>query len=409
MKRLAVLAGIALALPLTAAAKTAPPLLGIVGNKIMTQQLVRFDAATLRPAGATVPLAAHRYGWSLSPDGARVALGSSGVACARTGTTLRLVDVNRMHSLGDLQIAASGPVQASAWLSPRRVVAVVGPGRCGSAKHTRVVAVDVDTGHVVTRTWVRGNLINTARAPGKLVLFFAPPGKIGSVRLVVVGADGVVHQKLLEGVAAGQRVVNGHAVVVATPGLAVDPVGGRAFVLTNWDGVTEVDLRTLRVGYHPLTERSLAKSMNGSEREALWLGNGLLALTGSDLVKLSTIPAGLKIVDTRTWKSRTVDSKVSRVELAGGVLLADGSSFDRDGGRTTSTFTGLIAYSRTGRELYRVFEGAPIGRTAVIAGRGYATVGGMTYKNRTTEFDLATGKIGRSLDQPLWELLLPTG
>jgi hypothetical protein len=53
-----------------------------------------------------------------------------------------------------------------------------------------------------------------------------------------------------------------------------------------------------------------------------------------------------------------------------------------------------------------VFENMPIGRVAVIGGQGYATVGGMTYKNRTVSFDLATGRIGRSLDQPLWELLL---
>jgi hypothetical protein len=415
VKRLAVLAGLALALPLAARAAPDPPLLGIVGSKILTQQLVQFDAGTLRPFGPTVALAAHRYGWSFSPDRRQIVLGGNPTTCARP-TTLRLVDVTRMETLADVPIAASGPVRATAWLDASHVLAVVGAGPCASASQTRLVDVDLPGRRIVARTWVRGNLMTVAHAPGKLVLLLAPPGKIGSAKLAVVDASGQVRQKTLGGVSAGQRIPNGRYVAqTSSPGLAIDPAGGRALLVSGWDGVTDVDLRTLRVNYHPLSERTLAKSMNGSERSALWLGNGLLAVTGSDSVTrttdshpdVSTMPAGLKIVDTRTWTSRTLDPQVSSVRLAGGIMLAQGSSYAYDGSHTTSTFLGLVAYSRAGHELYRLFEGLPVGRTAVIAGRGYATVGGPTYRNRTVSFDLATGKIGRSLDQPLWELLLP--
>jgi hypothetical protein len=281
-----------------------------------------------------------------------------------------------------------------------------------------VVTVDAGSGRVVARAWLRGYLISTARAPGRLVLLLGSRSKIGAARIAVVDAAGTVREKTLEAVAAGQRSAGaGPGSRVATPGLAADPAG-RAFVVSGWDGITEVDLETMRVGYHPIDERRIAKgSASGSERAAVWLGNGLLAVAGSETLNreardgartISTKPAGLRIVDTRTWRYRALDPDVSVIQPAGGKLIAHGSSYAYEGRSATSTFTGLIAYSRGGRELYRIFEGAPIGRVSAIGGRGYATVGGTTYKNRTVSFDLAAGRVGRAFDRPLWELLLET-
>jgi hypothetical protein len=101
-----------------------------------------------------------------------------------------------------------------------------------------------------------------------------------------------------------------------------------------------------------------------------------------------------------------VDPQISSVRPAGAVLLAQGSTYAYDGSHTTETRTGLIAYSRAGHELYRVFENLPVGMAVAIAGRGYATVGGPEYRNHTVAFDLATGVVGRTVAQPLWELLL---
>ena len=101
---------------------------------------------------------------------------------------------------------------------------------------------------------------------------------------------------------------------------------------------------------------------------------------------LATTPAGLRIVDTRDRTFRVLDPQASSMQLAGGRLFAG---------------PGLVAYSRRGRELYRLFAGETVGRVAAIGGRGYATVGG-----RTASFDLATGAPGPTVARPLWELLL---
>ena len=407
MKRLAVLAGFALVLCAEGSAASSRPVFAIVGKKISTQQLVRVDAGTLRPLGQGLLLAGQRYGRSFSADGRLLALGSGDMRCGKLRTTLRIADVLQMKTVGQFEIADSGPVQASAWLARNRLAAVVGPGRCGSATQTRAVVVDPVTGRVVARTWIRGNVIASGRAPGALVLLLEPPQGLGSARVVVVSADGRVRQKVLEGVPAGTPRYP-FRTPVSTPGLAVDGTAMHAFVVTGADrmGVTEVDLRTMRVAYHRLTERTLAKGVTGSQRQAVWLGGGLLAVTGIDTFPPGVVPAGLRVVDTRAWRSRTIDRDVSHIDLAGNLILAEGGSYSVVDG---SSFTGLIAFSRSGRERYRIFDGLPVSHAAVIAGRGYATVGGTTYKNRTIEFDLVSGKVGRSLDQPLWELVLPTG
>jgi hypothetical protein len=306
-------------------------------------------------------------------------------------------------------------VNATAWLDPAHVAAVVGPSPCVAPTQTRVVTLDTRSRRVVATSWLGGSVTNSVEAPGRLVLLLAPRGKIGAARLAVVDAAGHVRQKVLEAIPAGTRIANGRYVAEASkPGLAVDAAGGRAYVVPGRDEVAVVDLRTMRVDYHRLSERRVAKGTNGSERSALWLGNGRLAITGSDSINrttdghpdVGTTPAGLRIVDTRDWTFRTLEPQVSSVRLAGRFLLAQGSSYAYDGSRTTSTSTGVIAYSLTGRELYRLFDGLPVGRAVAIAGRGYATVGGATYENRTVSFDLATGTIGRTLTQPLWELLI---
>ena len=167
--------------------------------------------------------------------------------------------------------------------------------------------------------------------------------------------------------------------------------------------MTEIDLKTLRVNTHrspSAASRRGARAAPSGRRCGSGTGSSQSPAAtpptarSTAIGRSSTTPAGLRIVDTRTWRSRALDPQVSSVQLAGGLLLASGSTYAYDGKASTSTFTGLIAYSRAGHELYRVFDGLPIGRVAAIGGSGYATVGGATYKNRTVAFDLATGQIG---------------
>ena len=83
MHRLPILTAVALAavVAVPAAAPKGPVLIGTVGNRVLYQQLARFDATTLQPLPGRVPLAAHRSGLSFSPDHATLVLGDDNESC----------------------------------------------------------------------------------------------------------------------------------------------------------------------------------------------------------------------------------------------------------------------------------------------------------------------------------------
>src|SRR5919199_999781 len=153
-------------------------------------------------------------------------------------------------------------------------------------------------------------------------------------RLDVVAADGSVRSVGLDRVRAGSSwPPEGFDTPIGTtrqPALAVDPEGNRAFVIQPDGPAAEIDLRTLAVSYHDLSApRSLlarldgwltptarAKGLNGPQWRGLWLGDGLLAVTGTEETAStdannqlvgSAAPAGLAIVDTRDWTIRMLD------------------------------------------------------------------------------------------------------
>jgi hypothetical protein len=147
------------------------------------------------------------------------------------------------------------------------------------------------------------------------------------------------------------------------PGLAVDRSGDRAFVVQADAPVAEVDLATFEVRSHAL-EPGAADAVQGPTRHALWLGRGMLAITGSDARRRGETPAGLTLVDTRTWESRMVHARTSDAAFASGTLLA--YSF-------TSSGSGLTGYSVRGRRRFhlygrdRIAGVQALGRRALVA------------------------------------------
>ena len=70
---------------------------------------------------------------------------------------------------------------------------------------------------------------------------------------------------------------------MASPGLAVDPVAGRAYVAGQAGLVAEVDLQTAAVSYRDGRRPAAAtKIVSGRHRQAVALGDGRLAVTGVD-------------------------------------------------------------------------------------------------------------------------------
>jgi len=127
-----------------------------------------------------------------------------------------------------------------------------------------------------------------------------------------------------------------------------------------------LSLASLEVTYHRL-ERSAspwqrlvrwwappaeAKVISGPSRNALWLGDGQLAVTGYDGSAKGhhrEIPSGLELIDTANWTVRRVDRHSSSAMLAAGRLLAFGTAFGTGPDGANQGF-GLTLYGPADRQ-----------------------------------------------------------
>ena len=115
----------------------------------------------------------------------------------------------------------------------------------------------------------------------------------------------------------------------ASPSIA--PVGAHSSSAPDFT-VAAVDLDTLAVAYHAPSARTLAKSITGPSRQAAWLGNDTLAVSGFDYKgSHDGEPVGLRLVDTRDWSVRMVDAGVGRFGVGEGSLVAGEKVFGFDG------------------------------------------------------------------------------
>jgi hypothetical protein len=327
--------------------------------------LVRVDRNTLRPlTEPRVPLAGEPLGWSFAPDRSRLAIGST-----QRGAKLRLIDLRAMRALGDVRVARRGSGVATTWTGPTRVLAVVvTPGCCG-AGDTIVAAVDAARRRVIWRKKLGGSLQAGERLRRGLLLVLGPRRRsVGPSRVVRVGSRGDIRSEplpeILSGIAPSRS-----ATQVWDPGLAVDSSRRRAFVVQAQAPLAEVDVRTLQVRWHPLEPLTgAADGMVGPTRHALWLGHGLLAVTGVDSrfspgdhahgVRGWQTPAGLTLVDTRRWRARTIDPRTTDAQLVAGTVLA--SSFLVDSPVRAGRGSGLTGYSIEGRRKFHLFGKAPL-------------------------------------------------
>lgn len=206
----------------------------------------------------------------------------------------------------------------------------------------------------------------------------------------------------------------------------------RAFVVRAGAPVAEIDLQTLHVRYHSLSEpisflgrlhdwlepEAEAKTIAGPARQAFWLGNGLLAVTGSDN-HATTGPggeqqwetaAGLKLIDTRNWSIRTLHSNANRATLVDDMLLVTGLVWDSRSRRFAGA--GLTAYSLDGARRYHLYGDEPISGVQPVGSR--IIVGGAagsTLFHRGALLDASSGRQIRRVtlnvtllvgDQPFW-------
>jgi hypothetical protein len=208
--------------------------------------LLKLDPRTLEPLpGRPVPRGGLFFrAWSLSRDHSKLVFGPE-PGPAR----LRFVNLERMHLFADdLRLAPRRVVVAAAWPATRPALAVT-EGSCCPLEATLHV-VDPVAGRVVARRRLHGSIQGIARFRNGLVLLLGPGRSVGASRLAVIDARGGVRSVSLPRTRTG----HGGPGEERYPGLALDPVQGRAFVVGAGEPVAEVDLDSMRVSYHDLSE-----------------------------------------------------------------------------------------------------------------------------------------------------------
>jgi hypothetical protein len=157
--------------------------------------------------------------------------------------------------------------------------------------------------------------------------------------VVVVNDNGSMRSVTLAGIRAGihwHRVRGVQVGDISQPGLTADPDGHRAYVVSAANLVAEVDLSTLSVTYHRLASTSarqltrVEKSLNGPTRYAAWLGDGRMAVAGTNAtkrvsrnksVKETWSPAGVAVINADAWHSRMIDAAANGFVVADGALV----------------------------------------------------------------------------------------
>jgi hypothetical protein len=371
--------------PVTAGHPQSPArLLGI--SWVHWGSLARFDPLTLRVLpGQRVRLEGAPTSWSYSPDRKKLALGFE-------GARVQILDVRRMRKLKSTVVRRilGLNVEALAWLRPRRILGVDAAG---------FFVFDPVARRVVRRPVVLWRPVRLTVTRDALVVLLANPTSLEPVRLAVVSPDGRVRTVTLARILGGTKEPEDDNQLPQRwePALAVDAAGRHAFAIGADSSVAEVDLRTLTVEYHSLNDRvSLVKRFhNWLEPEAVAKGplgglrlhaelvNGILAVAGEN----GSGPAGLRVIDTSSWTTRTIEPRATGFVFAGSSLVTfQGALYDPadpKGG------IGLKGYSVDGRPLFHLFGDRPIFSVPAVGGRAWVHTGDGAFK----AVDLATGAI----------------
>jgi hypothetical protein len=365
-------------------------------------ELVRLDRRTLAPASKRRLLLGKSLGaWARSPDGKRLAIG--------VGETLglRIVDTDKLRRLGRVG-TRNGQIRAMAWLTPNRIV---------GAEETGIFVVDPVARRLVSARATAGHVVGVGRIRSALVLLLAPDDGIGTATLALLGADGAYRTVELRRIRAGSTYPNDSEQPPGEsrhPGLAVDPSGGRAFVVGGGEPVAEIDLGSLAVSYHepsrPISlfgrlrnwfePKAEAKGpLLGSSRTALWLGNGKLAVTGSDgrpgRDGVVTHAAGLTLVDTRNWSVETVQRDATTATVAAGTLLAYAVGYPELSG------IGLRGYELDGDQRFHLFGFRGVSVLERLDERVFVDDGAFTHA-----VDARRGRVVRRVTRNLPQLLV---
>jgi hypothetical protein len=402
-------------------ARVGGPLVGVVSSANMATELARLDPRTLRPLpGSRLKLEGTWPMLAVAPDRSMAVLGSE-------AGDLTVVDLVHLRRLGTVRAGVPGEATFGwSWVGPSRLLLI---GTSGEAD-TEVLAVDVSAHRVVRRQRFDGVVQGYARLPHGLALLVTPANAIGRARLVVSDAGADLRMVTLAEINAGFKQLDdtdgsGPRMEQAVPGIAADPAGRRVYVVPGGAPLAEVDLASLEVTYHRL-ERSEsplqrlarwwappaeAKIISGPSRNALWLGDGQLAVTGyngSAKGHHLEIPSGLELIDTANWTARQVDRHSSSAMLAAGRLLVFGTAFGTGQDGANQGY-GLTLYGPGDRQPVHRFGAKQVGWIQVNGDLAYVQLMDANLSNLEgyAVVDLRSGRVLHKATGTVPELLVP--
>jgi hypothetical protein len=271
------------------------------------------DRRSLEPGVPWAELGEYHDAWAVSPDRRMIAFGIS--APGENGRIgIRVIDRSTLQSVTDIETGIAA--EALGWLERDRLAGFLQSGEA--------VVVDPGSGLEFGR-----------EALGAISCPFAPPNAVtplgfvmviavaGSARLVQVDGRSRVRTIRLDDIGLGERFGQCESV-----GLAVDPARLKAYVIAAEAPVAEVDLWTMRVRRHRVAGAPSLVSGRvcpacGAQRHAVWLGDGTLAVAGSNHRDgARSTPAGAALVDTRAWTARRIARRAGAAQVAGGRVIA---------------------------------------------------------------------------------------
>jgi hypothetical protein len=321
----------------------------------------------------------------------------SGPSADRGRSQLSLVDLRRMRRTARVELRARGLVSQILWHEPGRLVVLLDDP-------PRAVAVSTRPLRAISVRRLPGRVVATDERAGRLVLVLAPARALGPSRLAVVDSGGrartVALREVVSGWAPVARAGDAHGTRQRIPGLAVSPDGERAVVVPAGGRVADVDLHSLRVSYHDLSEpvsfsrrlsdwlepEAQAKTVEGPDRFARWVGRDHVAVTGMSYLRSGGgSRAGLRLIDTGDWSVRTLATQAAGMVVVRDLVVAYSWAYDR-----RKRGIGLRVYRPDGDERFHLFRNRSVDWVEAAFPYAYVPSGGGA---RFDVVDLRSGRV----------------
>ena len=275
--------------------------------------LTRSDPATLAPIGPSARLVSSSHAAAFSPNGSLLAF----VEWADNRPSVHVLNLSRMRWHAQVPLRIETGTVILRWLESSRVLVFA-----ERPDGLRVFVLDAMRNRLSVARRVAGHLSDlqqVAVGRTRAAVLIRTTQRIGPVRVAVVSATGPARIATLKQIHEG-----GVDREIYRPSLVADPTADQAYVVGGIrEPIAAINLRTLRVAYRRPFASAETTDVAGAERMTAWLGRGRFAVAGWDdgAPGSDSRLLGLRLVDTRSWRARTLDPDTDYVCVAGHSLV----------------------------------------------------------------------------------------